>query len=401
MFRRFPGTGNIPMIPSVVTIPNPKQKAAALGAVLLVMLACSTLNPAPPSPSVFDSGRTVFGFFPTAPEVSIFSVWNNYRSIATHGDVVLIQQPVAWEDFRDGLEGDNARIEDIRNQVRLAWLNGLEPIFVVDPLNGLNRREFAGLPPEMTGAGFGHPDVRAAFQNQALRIARDYHPRYLGLASEINTYADAFPEDFPNYLSLYRETYRKIKIESPATQVFVTFQWEDLNNLDIFAEGGTPGIKWDLIEAFEPELDLWVISSYPFAAFEAAAQIPAGYYSPLRTRTKKPIAVAEGGFGSSDIAPFHGTPEDQVGYLKAVHSQLGDRLAFWIYLILDDFNMDSYQAFFESQGNGKDVETLRFFSTLGLRERDGTPKPALAVWDGYLEAAKKKTPPAPPPEGTP
>ncbi|MGB7540284.1 MAG: hypothetical protein WBM17_17210 [Anaerolineales bacterium] len=389
------------MIPSAATIPNPKQKAAALCAVLLVLLACSTLNPTPPSPSVFDSGRTVFGFFPTAPEVSILSVWNNYRSIAAHGDVVLLQQPVAWEDFRDGLEGDNARIEDIRNQVRLAWQNGLEPIFVVDPLNGLNRREFAGLPPELAGAGFGHPDVRAAFQNQALRIARDYHPRYLGLASEINTYADAFPEDFPNYLSLYRDTYQKIKMESPGTQVFVTFQWEDLNNLDDFAEGAEPGVKWDLIEAFEPELDLWVISSYPFAAFETAAQIPAGYYTPLRTRTEKPIAVAEGGFGSSDIPPFHGTPADQVEYLNAVHDQLGDRLAFWIYLILDDFNMDSYQAYFESRGNGKDVETLRFFSTLGLRERDGTPKPALAVWDGYRSSATRRPTPTAHPEAAP
>ncbi len=385
---------------------NPEKEsriraAAALCAVLLAGLACSALHPTPPSPSVFDSGRTVFGFFPTAPEVSVLSVWNTFRAIAAHGDVVLIQQPVAWEDFRNGVDGPSARIDDIRNQVNLAWQNGLEPVFVVDPLNGLNRREFMGLPPDLAGAGFGNPAVRSAFQNQALRIARDFHPRYLGLASEINTYADAFPEDFPNYLSLYRETYRKIKIESPATQVFVTFQWEDLNNLDGFAEGTEPGIKWELIEAFEPQLDLWVISSYPFAAFKTAAQIPAEYYTPLLARTKKPVAVAEGGFGSADITPFHGTPEDQVRYLNAIHDQIGERLAFWIYLVLDDFNMDSYKAFFESNGMGKDVETLRFFSVVGLRERDGTPKPALAVWDGYRESAKMKTPPQAPPEGTP
>ncbi|MBN2086359.1 MAG: hypothetical protein JW748_14160 [Anaerolineales bacterium] len=372
------------------------RRAALPSAALLGILACATLRPpAPPIDSVFDSGRTAFGFFPSAPEVSILSVWNNFRAMSAHADSVLIQQPVAWDDFRAGIDGQSARIEDIRGQVELAWRNGMEPIFVVDPLNGLNRREFSGLPPELAGAGFGHPDVRSAFQNQAVRMARDFHPRYLGLASEINTYADAFPEDFPNYLSLYRDTYRKIKMESPGTQVFVTFQWEDLYNLGVFAEGGGPGIQWDLIEAFEPELDLWVISSYPFAAFETAAEIPEDYYTPLLDRTEKPLAVAEGGFGSSDIPPFHGTPGDQVLYLNAVHDQLGGRLAFWIYLILDDFNMESYQAFLEAHGMGKDVETLRLFSTLGLRQRDGTPKPALAVWDGYREdAIRQTTPPA-------
>jgi hypothetical protein len=84
-----------------------------------------------------------------------------------------------------------------------------------------------------------------------------------------------------------------------------------------------------------------------------------------------------------DIPPAHGTPQDQVLYLNAIHDQIGKRLAFWIYLVLDDFNMDSYKQYLESQGQGDKVETLRFFSVLGLRERDGTPKPALAEWDGF------------------
>jgi hypothetical protein len=30
-----------------------------------------------------------------------------------------------------------------------------------------------------------------------------------------------------------------------------------------------------------------------------------------------------------------------------------------------------------------DVGTLGFFAHVGLRRRDGTPKPALALWDSY------------------
>ena len=365
------------------TMVVPWRKPAALAAILLSILACTLANPAPPSPSVFDSGRTAYGFFPTPPDVDLLSGWNIYRAIGEHGDVVLIQQPVAWDEFREGTDGESKKMEDIRNQVHMAWQNGLEAIFVVDPLNGMNRTQFSGLPPDLAGADFSHPVVRSAFQNYALRIAEDFRPRYLGLASEINTYVDAFPEDFPNFLSLYRDTYEKIKTVSPETQVFVTFQWEDLNNLDVLGEGRGARVKWELIEAFEPELDLWAISSYPFAAFDTAADIPQEYYTPLLTRTGKPLAVAEGGFGSVDIPPFHGTPEDQILYLNAIHTRIGHRLAFWIYLILDDFNMDSYQQYFESHGQADMVETLRLFSAVGLRERNGTPKPALAVWDGF------------------
>ena len=53
--------------------------------------------------------------------------------------------------------------------------------------------------------------MRAAFTHYVQRIVREFHPRYLGLSSEINTYADAFPQDFPHYLSLYTELYDWIK----------------------------------------------------------------------------------------------------------------------------------------------------------------------------------------------
>jgi hypothetical protein len=376
-------------MPSLPIHPPPSQprslpgKAVGFLSLGFGILACVISQPTPPSPSVFETGRTAYGFFPTPPDVDILSTLNIYRSIGEHGDVVLLQQPVAWEEFREGIDGESKKMNDIRGQVNLAWQNGLELIFVVDPLNGMDRSRFAGLPPDLRDADFSHPAVRSAYQNYALRIAREYHPAYLGLASEINTYADAHPEDFPNFLSLYRETYRKIKSESPPTRVFVTFQWEDLNNLDMI--GGERGayIKWEQIEAFEPELDLWAVSSYPFAAFTSAAEIPADYYTPLLTRTGKPLAVAEGGFGSVDVGPFHGTPQDQTEYLNAIHDQIGHRLAFWIYLILDDLNMEAYGAFFAEHGQAEMTETLRFFSVVGLREGDGTPKEALAVWDAF------------------
>jgi len=356
----------------------------------LTTLACGSLTATPaPIPTLasspFDLGRTLYGFFPSPPEVTTQSVIDTYTAIGQHADVVLLQQSIPWNDFVASPEAVSNHITDIHNQYLLAHRNGLEVVFVVDPLNGLNRREFQGLPFGWQ-ASFANPKVRSAFTNFTLRILREFHPKYLGLGSEINTYADTHPDDFQNYLSLYRSVYDLIKAESPGTQVFVTFQWEELNNLIPGVNGDRTAhqINWDQVEAFEPKLDLWAISSYPFVVYPAGADIPADYYTPLLTRTSKPVAVAEGGFPSTNVGAYHGTPQDQVDYLNAIHSQLGgDRLAFWIYLLINDFDLKSYARMMSQNGQSADVNTLGMFASVGMTAADRSPKPALAVWDSF------------------
>jgi len=59
------------------------------------------------------------------------------------------------------------------------------------------------------------------------------------------------------------------------------------------------------------------------------------------------------------------------------------RLRFWIYLLLSDFNLESYAKMMRDQGQGQDVESLGMFASVGLTRFDGTPKPALELWDSY------------------
>ena len=174
--------------------------------------------------------------------------------------------------------------------------------------------------------------------------------------------------------------------------MFVTFQWEDLNNL--FPgdnEGRQPyAVNWEQVEAFEPRLDLWVISSYPFVAFPSGSAIPPTYYTPLLERTDKPLAVAEGGYTSKPVGPFPGTPQDQVDYLNAIDTQLGRRLRFWVYLLLSDFKLESYAEVMRANGTDvSDLTTLGMFEAVGLRQSDGSPKPALAVWDQLRTTAQQ------------
>jgi hypothetical protein len=362
-------------------------------ALISVILACGE-EAIPPVPTLvlpleatretFDWDRTAYGFFPSPPESTLEGVLGHFEALDEHADFILSQPNIPWEDFVDGVEGDSQARTDLHNQIVLARRHGLDWIFVVDPLNGLNRREFMDLP-EGWDPTFANPDVRAAFTNFTLWILREFEPRYLGLASEINTYLDAHPEDVENYLSLYAQVYDQVKVEVPETQVFVTFQWDDLRNMFALAAEGRPAyqINWEQVEAFEPRLDLWVISSYPYFVFEDGA-IPEDYYAPLLERTGKPIAVAEGGWSSDPVGGPGGSGAGQVAYLETIHEQLGERLSFWVYLILRDLNMESIRAGMEELGRPpEDVETLSLFASLGLIDEEGTPKDALLVWDQY------------------
>jgi len=356
---------------------------------ILSILACNTSEQSvPPTPqnSVFDSGHTAYGFFPSPPEATLQSVFQTFKDISKHGDFVLIQQNTAWEDFVSGTDGESQTRTDIINQVKLANQNDLEYIFVIDALNGLNRRDFIGLPAGWE-ASFANPNVRSAYKNYALWVLRTFHPRYLGLASEINTYMDAHPDDAKTFVSLYNEIYALVKAEAPETQIFVTFQWDDLNNMFPQPEEGDRqkfDTNWDQVEAFEPNLDLWVISTYPYLIFGTQTDIPADYYTPLLSRTSKPVAVAEGGFSSVAIGSIQGSPEGQVAYLNAIHTQLGARLAFWVNTLLSDFDLDSYAKQMKKEGRDpQDASTLGAFGYIGLRNADGSPKPALEAWDEF------------------
>lgn len=328
----------------------------------------------------------MYGFYSSPPKATMDSIIGHYKDLAQYGDFVLFQYNIPWADFIDGIDGEGKSRTDIANQEILARQNQLDSIYVVDALNGLNRREFSGLPMGWE-ASFGNPKVRTAFTNYTLWVVRTFHPHYLGLASEINTYMDAYPEDAGNFISLYHELYRKIKEEAPDIQVFVTFQWEDLNNM--WEQPGEQNrkkyeVNWDQVNVFEPNLDLWVISSYPYFVFQSGADIPTDYYSRLLLETSKPVAVAEGGWSSRKVDSIDGTPQDQVAYLEAIHDQMGTRLAFWVYLILNDFDLDSYSLAIRQQGmSNNDLNTLELFQALGLRETDGTPKPALDVWKNF------------------
>jgi hypothetical protein len=140
------------------------------------------------------------------------------------------------------------------------------------------------------------------------------------------------------------------------------------------------------VRAFEPDLDIWAISTYPYFIFSSAGDIPADYYTPLASESSRPLAVAESGFTSRPVENLQGSPQSQAQFLNALHDQLGARLRFWVNLLLTDFDLDSYRQAASAQGRDlSDIDALAWFAGVGLRENDGRSKPAMDLWMSFWD----------------
>jgi len=75
---------------------------------LFTSFACGNTDiPPTPENSVFDSGRTAYGFFPSPPQATLESVLNHFETMSQHGDFILIQQNTDWESFVNGIDGES------------------------------------------------------------------------------------------------------------------------------------------------------------------------------------------------------------------------------------------------------------------------------------------------------
>ena len=74
------------------------------------------------------------------------SILATYKALGEHGNAVLFGRNVPWKDFLRGPNADAAEMPELRWMIQLSRQNNLEPVFVIDPLNGLDRRRFMSLP---------------------------------------------------------------------------------------------------------------------------------------------------------------------------------------------------------------------------------------------------------------
>ena len=260
----------------------------------------------PPGPPGVEARTYAVGWGLTPPKPTEESIIATARAMAEVAEYAIVQQPVPWTRLLAGEPLDDL-VTETKGLADFLQALGLEIVFLVDPLDGLDR---TSEPPELTEAGRSilEPDIRAIHEAYTLKIAREIQPEYFGLASEINTLgAHGNPVLYAELVDLINTLAPQIRTIVPSGQVFVSFQVDDAWNLFPFPE---PQIdQFELIDDFD--IDALGLSSYPVFVWESPADIPDNYFSRFREATDLPLIMVEGGWSSENVGGFQGTSEEE------------------------------------------------------------------------------------------
>ena len=291
-----------------------------------------------------------------------------FRVAGENGDLILVQRTPPWSEFRHAT-GISDRIESLTHaEKELAKRYHLKLFLAVDPTEQVDRGRLAGLPPDLRGSNFSDKVVRDAFVAYARYLALNYKPVYLALGVEVDMiHARLGDAAFRNFQSLYFEAYDAVKEASAQTQVFPTFQYENLLGL-LTAVGPTlPSLG--LLNRFAPKLDRVAVSSYPGFVYGTVSAMPGEYYKGL-THNGAPFLIAATGWSS---APRPGdTGNEGEGEQAAFAARLlGD---------VESLGAEAVVWFLGRDPVTQPGEGFAPLAQMGLYRATGEPKGALGLW---------------------
>jgi hypothetical protein len=234
--------------------------------------------------------------------------------------------------------------------------------------------------------GFNHEDVnetyfqtiRDDYKNVVLEAVNTYDLDYLGIGVEVNRVRDEHsPESFNEFVDLYKEIYDKVKIASPNTKVFTIFQLDYMRGAS-YLSGLNLKPSWDIIDLFEPKLDLVGLTVYPFLNYSSTSQIPINYFTEINSHTNKPIIITESGWMSEDLVAHgvhlvDGSEEEQVSFISSMLNSTH-------YLNLEVL---MYSFLYEY------TEDIDLFHHVALRKNSGEAKQAYYYWRALAETKKE------------
>jgi len=343
----------------------------AFAAALLVPLSAGACRKAGDATGPVAPGAArpyAMGWAPIAPRSDVPLVLAVMDSLSKVSDIAIIQQPVPWPELLAGASLDSL-VEDRNNVAAFLRAKGLDIIFLVDPLDGLDRRrEDPGL--LAAGRSILEPSIRALHEEWVRRIAARVRPEYLGLASEINTLAArGDPALYAEIHDLVNTLAPEVRQRSPATKLFVSFQVDEANG----ALGQDSIDHFALIDDFD--IDALGLSSYPVFAFDDPADIPDDWLSRFDDATDLPLIMVEGGWSSADVPWSNGSDAQQVAFLRRYEKLLdGVRAKAWVMLTFTDLDVTAL-------GLPPDrAAGLSNFAHMGLLDTSLHRKPSYAEW---------------------
>lgn len=342
---------------------------AAASGLFALPIACTGGGQQPPLPTRTTRGEPrsfVMGFSSLPADTTGEAYEHAFRLAGEAADLVLIQRSPPWADFVPNGSISSRTERLTRLEKDLARRNNLRLFLAVDPTDPSDRGQLASLPANLAGRDFSDAAVRSAFISYSKYLALNYKPAYIAVGVEVDLYYTAKGDaSFRHFQSVYFEAYDAIKSESADTLVFPTFQYENMNGA---LRSDSRQQLWSLVSRFEPKIDMLAVSSFPNSVYPTVTQLPADYYTSLKNRANKPIALTSVGWSSAARRGDIGSEgmAEQAEYMSRLLSQcdaMGARLVVW-YLAQDRKGDPSTDP----------------LAGLGIHDADGRPKDSSIPW---------------------
>lgn len=212
-----------------------------------------------------------------------------------------------------------------------------------------------------TGPSFANAAIRDAYYEQIACLAT-MRPDYLVLGPELNFLVAARYDEYQRFSAVYRVAYDLVKSISPETQVGSSWQYDALRpNL-------AAGIGEPYIEELGPQDFIGLTTYFGYSASNAATyptplDVPLDYYGLVRSRfPRTPVVFTEVGWSSA----FTGGLTNQVWFVNR------------LLLLLNSLKPANVIWAMQHDVRGYFPGEIAALNDMGLRNNDGTPKPA---WD--------------------
>jgi hypothetical protein len=329
------------------------------------------------------------GFSPWPYEATLAAQDWVYDTIQTHGDIVSMhmEEGVPWPESYNNLPFSQEYQNEIQGRLN-RLRSGKKVLLQINALN-MGRNGLAPyrgtapnqpLPAAWNGLELNSDSVRTAYRNYAIRMVEYFDPAYLQLGVEVNLLICNNSSVWPDYLSLLHATYDTLKQRFPSlpmgVSVFCVPYFPEWSSPDTLA----PQLAG--LDSLEQYADFIAFSIHPFMSGILCDTFPDNYLPRLFGLTDKPVAVSECSYPAQYLTiaglPFNGTPEKQSRFISLLTQACADFNArFLIWFTARDYDT----LWVNTLGSSPDALPWR---DTGLYDELGRPRPAQAVWTGWL-----------------
>ena len=239
------------------------------------------------------------------------------------------------------------------------------------------------LPP----GGLDNPEIREAYKAELLAVVKRIRPEYVRVGIEINLFYQTYPKMWPAFAKMYSECYDEIKAQFPAIEVSVYDEIEaQLPTAEVSVH--TDGLPRELLERVNnkqmskalrvllPKLDSLGYSFY----YDKPWEKPKEHFTKiLEISPQLPLFIPEFGIRGADTKEDLRKQLKGLSFLFEVFASVNTKAVVWYSLYDQDYT--GTPDWFSSA-----------FTTIGMIQRDGSPKPAYELWKQVLGLPLRSVP---------